>query len=65
MAQLLDVTRIRRSGRQRLAGTMPAAAGGSACTAGARPIEGRLGRPVSRYKAQVTDNDDGVVWTTP
>jgi hypothetical protein len=51
--------------RQRLAGTMPDGATRrvSLHDGDARPIaKGRLGRPVEfGYKAQVTDNDDGVV----
>jgi IS5 family transposase len=66
LAQLLEVTRlIAAQTRQRLAGTMP---GGAARRVSlhdpdARPIaKGRLGRPVEfGYKAQVTDNNDGIV----
>jgi transposase, IS5 family len=66
LAQLLDVTRqVAAQTRQRLAGTMPDGARRrvSLHEPDARPIaKGRLGRPVEfGYKAQVTDNDDGVV----
>ena len=66
LAQLLEVTGlIVMQARQRLAGTMPdgAARRVSLHEPDARPIaKGRLGRPVEfGYKAQVTDNDDGVV----
>jgi transposase, IS5 family len=51
--------------RQRLAGDMPQGASRrvSLHDADARPIaKGRLGKPVEfGYKAQVTDNDDGVI----
>ena len=66
LAQLLDVTRrVAAQTRQRLAGTVPDGARRrvSLHEPDARPIaKGRLGRPVEfGYKAQVTDNDDGVV----
>jgi IS5 family transposase len=66
LAELLDVTRqVAAQTRQRLAGAMPDGATRrvSLHDGDARPIaEGRLGRPVEfGYKAQVTDNDDGVV----
>jgi transposase, IS5 family len=66
LAQLLEVTaRIAAQTRQRLAGTMPDGARRrvSLHEPDARPIaKGRLGRPVEfGYKAQVTDNDDGIV----
>jgi transposase, IS5 family len=66
LAQLLGVTRqVAAQTRQRLAGTMPDGATRrvSLHEPDARPIaKGRLGRPVEfGYKAQVTDNDDGVV----
>jgi IS5 family transposase len=66
LAQLLDVTaQIAAQARQRLAGTMPDGATRrvSLHEPDARPIaKGRLGRPVEfGYKAQVTDNDDGIV----
>ena len=66
LAELLDVTRqVAAQARQRLAGAMPdgAARRGGLHEPDARPIaKGRLGRPVEfGYKAQVTDNDDGVV----
>jgi transposase, IS5 family len=66
LAHLLDVTvQVAAQARQRLAGTMPAGATRrvSLHDGDARPIaKGRLGRPVEfGYKAQVTDNDDGVV----
>jgi transposase, IS5 family len=66
LAGLLDVTaRITVQARQRLAGTMPDGATRlvSLHEPDARPIaKGRLGRPVEfGYKAQVTDNDDGVI----
>jgi IS5 family transposase len=66
LAELLEVTRrIAAQTRQRLAGTMPPGASRrvSLHEPDARPIaKGRLGRPVEfGYKAQVTDNDDGVV----
>jgi IS5 family transposase len=57
--------RAAREARQRLAGTMPDGATQrvSLHEPDARPIaKGRLGKPVEfGYKAQVTDNDDGVV----
>jgi transposase, IS5 family len=63
---LLEATRqIAAQGRQRLAGTIPAGATRrvSLHDGDARPIaKGRLGKPVEfGYKAQVVDNDDGVV----
>ena len=66
LAELLEATRqIAAQARQRLAGTMPDGATRrvSLHEPDARPIaKGRLGRPVEfGYKAQVTDNDDGVV----
>jgi transposase, IS5 family len=66
LAGLLDATRqIAAQARQRLAGTMPAGATRrvSLHDPDARPIaKGRLGRPVEfGCKAQVTDNDDGIV----
>ena len=66
LAELLDVTRqVAAQTRQRLAGAMPDGATRrvSLHDGDARPIaKGRLGRPVEfGYKAQVTDNDDGVV----
>jgi IS5 family transposase len=66
LAELLDVTRqIAAQARQRLAGTMPDGATRrvSLHDPDARPIaKGRLGKPVEfGYKAQVTDNDDGVI----
>jgi transposase, IS5 family len=66
LAELLDVTRqVAAQTRQRLAGAMPDGATRrvSLQEPDARPIaKGRLGRPVEfGYKAQVTDNDDGVV----
>jgi IS5 family transposase len=66
LAELLDVTRqVAAQTRQRLAGAMPDGATRrvSLHEPDARPIaKGRLGRPVEfGYKAQVTDNDDGVV----
>jgi IS5 family transposase len=66
LAELLEVTRqVAAQARQRLAGTMPAGAARrvSLHEPDARPIaKGRLGRPVEfGYKAQVTDNDDGVI----
>jgi IS5 family transposase len=66
LAELLDVTRqVAAQTRQRLAGAMPDGATRrvSLHDPDARPIaKGRLGRPVEfGYKAQVTDNDDGVV----
>jgi IS5 family transposase len=66
LTDLLDATRrIAAQTRQRLAGTTPDGATRqvSLHDADARPIaKGRLGRPVEfGYKAQVVDNDDGVV----
>ena len=66
LAELLGVTRqVAAQARQRLAGTMPGGATRrvSLHEPDARPIaKGRLGRPVEfGYKAQVTDNDDGVI----
>jgi IS5 family transposase len=66
LAALLEVTRtIAAQARQRLAGTMPEGATRrvSLHDGDARPIaKGRLGKPVEfGYKAQVTDNDDGVI----
>lgn len=63
---LLTATRrVAAQTRDRLAGTMPASATRlvSLHDGDARPIaKGRLGRPVEfGYKAQVVDNDDGVV----
>jgi transposase, IS5 family len=66
LAKLLDATRqIVAQTRQRLAGTTPDGATRrvSLHDPHARPIaKGRLGKPVEfGYKAQVMDNDDGVV----
>jgi IS5 family transposase len=66
LARLLEVThRVAAQTRQRLAGTMPdgAARRVSLHDGDARPItKGRLGKPVEfGYKAQVVDNDDGIV----
>ena len=66
LAGLLEVTRqVAAQARQRLAGTMPDGATRrvSLHEPDARPIaKGRLGKPVEfGYKAQVTDNDDGVI----
>jgi IS5 family transposase len=66
LAGLLKVTRqVAAQARQRLAGTMPDGATRrvSLHDGDARPIaKGRLGKPVEfGYKAQVTDNDDGVI----
>jgi IS5 family transposase len=66
LAQLLEVTgQVAAQARQRLAGTMPDGASRrvSLHEPDARPIaKGRLGRPVEfGYKAQVTDNEDGIV----
>ena len=66
LAGLLEATRtVAAQARQRLAGTMP---GGAARRVSlhepdARPIaKGRLGKPAGfGYKAQVTDNDDGII----
>ena len=66
LANLLDATRqIAAQTRQRLAGATPDGATRrvSLHDGDARPIaKGRLGKPVEfGYKAQVTDNDDGIV----
>jgi transposase, IS5 family len=66
LAALLEVTRrIAAQTRQRLAGITPDGATRrvSLHDADARPIaKGRLGKPAGfGYKAQVTDNDDGIV----
>ena len=66
LAALLEATGILAAqARQRLAGTMPGGATRrvSLHDGDARPIaKGRLGKPVEfGYKAQVTDNDDGVI----
>jgi transposase, IS5 family len=66
LAQLLEVTRqVAAQTRQRLTGAMPDGATRrvSLHEPDARPIaKGRLGKPVEfGYKAQVTDNDDGIV----
>ena len=66
LARLLKATgQIAAQARQRLAGTMPAGATRrvSLHDGDARPIaKGRLGKPVEfGYKAQITDNDDGVI----
>ncbi len=66
LAGLVTATRqIAAQARQRLAGTMPDGATRrvSLHDADARPIaKGRLGKPVEfGYKAQVTDNDDGII----
>jgi IS5 family transposase len=66
LAGLLTATgQIAAQARQRLAGTMPDGATRrvSLHDGDARPIaKGRLGKPVEfGYKAQVTDNDDGVI----
>jgi IS5 family transposase len=66
LAELLKVTgQIVAQARQRAAGTMPGGATRrvSLHDGDARPIaKGRLGKPVEfGYKAQVTDNDDGVI----
>ena len=66
LVELLDVTRrIAAQTRQRLSGITPDGASRrvSLHDADARPIaKGRLGRPVEfGYKAQVVDNDDGIV----
>jgi transposase, IS5 family len=66
LAGLLKVTTtIAAQARQRLAGDMPdgACRQVSLHDADARPIaKGRLGKPIEfGYKAQVTDNDDGIV----
>ena len=66
LTELLDVTRrVVEQTRQRLAGITPAGSTRrvSLHDADARPIaNGQLGKPVQfGYKAQVVDNDDGVV----
>jgi IS5 family transposase len=66
LTELLEATRrIAAQTRQRLAGTIPAGATlrVSLHDPDARPIaKGQLGKPVQfGYKAQVVDNDDGVV----
>jgi IS5 family transposase len=66
LGALLKVTPILAAqARQRIAGHMPGGASRrvSLHDADARPIaKGRLGKPVEfGYKAQVTDNDDGVI----
>src|SRR5229473_474026 len=66
LAELVTATRqIAAQARQRLAGTMPDGATRrvSLHDSDARPIaKGRLGKPVEfGYKAQVTDNDDGII----
>ena len=66
LSRLLDATRaVAVQTRQRLAGTTPHGATRrvSLHDPDARPIaKGRLGRPVEfGYKAQVVDNDDGIV----
>jgi transposase, IS5 family len=66
LAELLEATRrIAAQTRQRLAGITPDGATRrvSLHDADARPIaKGRLGKPAGfGYKAQVTDNDDGIV----
>ena len=66
LAGLLEVTRtVAAQARQRLAGDMPDGATRrvSLHEPDARPIaRGRLGKPVEfGYKAQVTDNDDGII----
>ena len=66
LAGLLEVTRtVAAQARQRLAGDMPDGATRrvSLHEPDARPIaKGRLGKPVEfGYKAQVTDNDDGII----
>jgi transposase, IS5 family len=66
LTELLDTTRrITEQTRQRLAGTTPAGATRrvSLHDPDARPIaKGRLGKPIEfGYKAQIVDNDDGVV----
>jgi IS5 family transposase len=64
-ALLAATRRVAAQGRQRLAGTIPDGATRrvSLHDGDARPIaKGRLGKPVEfGYKAQVLDNDDGVV----
>jgi len=66
LTELLDVTRrVAAQTRQRVAGTTPAGATRrvSLHDPDARPIaKGQLGKPVQfGYKAQVVDNEDGVV----
>jgi transposase, IS5 family len=66
LADLLEVTRrIAAQTRQRLAGITPVGASRrvSLHDQDARPIaKGRLGKPVEfGYKAQVVDNDDGII----
>jgi IS5 family transposase len=66
LAGLLEVTvQVAAQARQRLAGTMPGGATRrvSLHEPDARPIaKGRLGKPVEfGYKAQLIDNDDGVI----
>jgi transposase, IS5 family len=66
LAGLLEAARtLAAQARQRLAGTMPEGATRrvSLHDRDARPIaKGRLGKPVEfGYKAQVTDNDDGII----
>jgi len=66
LAELLEVTgKIAAQARQRLAGTMPDGATRvvSMHDGDARPIaKGRLGKPVEfGYKAQITENDDGII----
>jgi IS5 family transposase len=66
LAGLLQATRkIAAQARQRLAGTMPDGATRivSLHDRDARPIaKGRLGKPVEfGYKAQITENDDGII----
>ena len=66
LAKLLDATRqIVAQTRQRLAGTTPDGATRrvSLHDGDARPIaKGRLGKPIEfGHKAQVVDNDDGIV----
>jgi IS5 family transposase len=66
LTELLEATRrVAAQGRQRLAGLTPDGASRrvSLHDGDARPIaKGRLGKPVEfGYKAQVVDNDDGVV----
>jgi len=66
LTELLELTRrVADQTRQRVAGTTPAGATHrvSLHDADARPIaKGQLGKPVQfGYKAQVVDNDDGVV----
>jgi IS5 family transposase len=66
LSELLDATRqIAAQARQRLAGLMPSGATRrvSLHDGDARPIaKGRLGKPIEfGHKAQVVDNDDGIV----